>query len=332
MSLLLLDGAGGGGVTLGDLSIDGKFFRQGGQPITLVETSDYSAFKRFLERDPLFEPVTVQRQVLGYNLRRVWLLNQSVVGIRDEGREDAGIHPNQYLDFYPRLREFCIINGRYGQNVEITVFTQTQTLMPNRDDQQRHLNATADAVRGLPNVLIEQVNEEDQHDNAMYPDLVRPSGVIICRGSGGADSAPYRHDDPWDYEAIHTNGIFQWWRKVGHNGMEFAEESGRPELTNENTRYADDDNSLAHAEDAAAGAALLVSGSCYHSQQGKYSRLFTGDELAAAVAWSRGAHSVPVEFQTGQYVHRSDLETPGVIRVYSRRLPDGREHVVYIRE
>lgn len=330
MSLLILDSGGASSVTLGPLSIDGQFFRQGGERITLIDGSDFSLFRLYLDGEDI-TPNLAQSQALGFNCRRVWLLNQSVVGYRNDGRVDNGIDPRDWPDFYQRLRSFCGLCGSYGLNLNLTVFTQTQTLMPYVSDQQRHLDATYGAVRGLPNVLVSLVNENDQHDNAVSPDLVRSLDVLTSRGSNGADSVPPRHDAPWDFEEYHSNDLSEWQRKVGHNAFEFAAQSNRPCVSTENTRFSDHDNSPEHAYDAAAGAALLCAGATYHSTAGKFSRLYSGDELLRAQDWIAGAKSVPLEFQAGTYQHREDLETSGIIRAYSRRLPDGREHVVKIR-
>jgi hypothetical protein len=86
------------------------------------------------------------------------------------------------------------------------------------------------------------------------------------------------------------------------------------------------------AFDAAAGAALLCAGSCYHSVNGKQSALWDGLELECARAWAEGARSVPLEFQKGRYAHPANLEGPGDLRVYQRVLPDGRAHTVKIRK
>jgi hypothetical protein len=210
------------------------------------------------------------------------------------------------------------------------VFTQTETLMPNAADQQRHLDLTANAVHGLTNVLLELVNENDQHDNAVSPNLVRPPGnIIISHGSNGADATGVR--PTWDYELYHTNGLSEWQRKTGHNAMEKAEESGVPCVSNENTRFPDNDSSVNHAYDAPAGASLLCAGACYHSQSGKFSRVFDPTELTCAQQWVAGALSVPLEFQPGVYRHETGLEGPEVLRAYSKTLPDGRKFVVKIR-
>jgi hypothetical protein len=152
----------------------------------------------------------------------------------------AGFTRSDYPGYYEALARFVDAVGLY---VELTVFTSTQGLMANVWDQQAHLDRTADAVRGKPNVLLELANEIDQHDNAPSPLLTRPSGVLISRGSNGADSVPPRHDAPWDYELYHTNDLDEWHRKTGHNAMEWADQSGRPCLSNENTRFIDRDRS-----------------------------------------------------------------------------------------
>lgn len=313
------------------IRLNGKYFaHEDGSPKTLVGSSEFSLFKRYLDNDwPTFDPVIQQRQELRFNILRVWLLNQSVVAFRNAVEQDM-IHPNQYANYYPRLTEFVDFLGSKGFCVELTVFTQTQTLMPNPSDQQNHLDRVANAVRGRKNVILELVNENDQHDNAIYENLARPSDVIISHGSNGADMTGVR--PTWDYELYHTNGLFQFQRKVGHNAMEKANESNSPCWSNENTRYPDNDSSPTHAFDAAAGGALLCAGSCFHSQGGKFSRVFDPVEVECATAWINGASSVPLEFQTGYYIRRDDLIEPGIIRVYERRLGDGRGFIVKIRE
>jgi hypothetical protein len=308
----------------------GKFFsRENGDRMTLIGSSDFSLFKRYLDNDyPTLDPVIAQRQELGFNILRVWLLNQSVVAFRNVVQQDM-IHPNQYPNFYEKLNKFADYLGMKGFCAEFTVFTQTRTLMPDASDQQNHLDRTADAVRGIKNVILETVNENDQHDNTIA-NLSRPSGVIISHGSNGADATGVR--PTWDYELYHTNGLDQFQRKVGHNAMEKADEVNVPCWANENTRYPDNDGNPNHAYDAAMGGALLCAGSCYHSSSGKWSRVFSPEEYIYAQEWVRGANSVPLDFQAGQYIHRSDLESSSIIRAYEKRLGDGRSHVIKIRE
>jgi hypothetical protein len=319
------------------LIVAGKFFTlQTGEPYTLIESSDFSLFKRFLDREHI-EPILEQRAGLGFNLLRVWLLNKSVVGSRNP-QHDEGIHPDQYGDFYVRLTEFCGLCESHGLRLEVTAFTSTSDkpgdpgLMPSEMDQRNHWDRTQDAVRGLPNVLLELVNEADQYNNAPTATLSRAGGILCSRGSNGSDAIPPGHNDPWDYELYHIIGN-EWQRKTGHNAMEWADQSGRPCWTGETQRYPDKETSTTRAYDAAAGSALLCAGVCFHSQGGKYSRLFDAVELAAAEATVAGALSVPLEFQRGAYQRHDDRNggPDNVIRSYSRTLGDGRRHYVDIR-
>lgn len=320
MSLLLLDSSSPAGAALGPLTIDGQFFKQGGERFTIIESSDFSLFKRFMQNESIYD-VVAQRRDLGFNMLRVWLLNTSVV--------EGGIMPSQYPDFYKGLRDFGFYIRDYGRmNLDVTACTQTQTLMPLKDDQQRHLDRSAEALDGLGTTILSLVNEADQHDNATASGLVRPS-CLYSAGSNGSDIWP--PDESTDCGEYHANDLDEWQRKTGHNAAEIAWDRDVPCWTSEATRAPDQDDNEAHFEDAAAGAALLCAGSCFHSVNGKASKLFTGQELKCAEAHVRGAQSVPLEFQQGRYIHRDDLEGNGVIRVYERRLPDGRGHLVRIR-
>jgi hypothetical protein len=316
------------GDSSGTLAIAGQFFTLNGQPFTLIESSDFSLLKRALDGEDV-EPILADRAALGFNTLRIWLLNQSVIRWRNGTDDGQRIHPADYSDFYDVLRWLVGRAAAHGLCCDLTVFTSCGSLMPHQADQQRHLDATAEAVRGIGSVILSLVNEADQYDNATA-DLQRPSGVLITRGSNGADSIPPHHDSPWDAEEYHSNDLNEWQRKVGHNAMEWSDQSKRPCWSSENTRP-DRDPSDAHFEDAAAGAALLCAGACMHSNCGKNSALYSGRDLMAAIAWVKGAQSVPLEFQRGQYHHRTDLEGPDCIRAYDRQLPDGRAHIVKIR-
>ena len=203
--------------------------------------------------------------------------------------------------------------------------------MPNADDQLEHWRRVGEAVRGSRNVIVELCNEIDQHDNAPSAHFERLDGVICSSGSNGADHPP-PVPPLWDYVTHHTNDLPEWQRKVSHNGMaDAADPNGVPCISNENTRYPDRDQSLAHAYDAGAGSALLVAGACFHSVHGKVSELFDGVELEAAKEWIAGVRSTPLEYQPGQYARHDDPVGPDCIRAYSRTLADGRQWIVKIR-
>ena len=122
----------------------------------------------------------------------------------DDGQR---IHPDDYPNFYQRLAAFVDTDAV----VHLTVFTQTQTLMPKREDQQRHLDRTADAVRGKPNVILSLVNENTRVvavTGASNLLGTRPDVVAIGAGLAATDALFYvdgvhlTAHTPVDMEAI----------------------------------------------------------------------------------------------------------------------------------
>lgn len=283
------------------LRVRGQFFElETGARFTAIQASDFNLLARWQHGEDI-DLVLAQRQAIGFNLLRVWTLYDL-----------ASANVGTFLDIdYARVPAFLDLCAGYGLYVEFTAYTSTE-----RTD---HWERLVTAVQGKTNALIELVNEEDQLEN--HIDLARysrPSGVLASHGSNGSEAWPV--PSPWDYETFHTNGASEWWRKTGHNAAEigWAPEHGKPVIANENTRFCDNDSSVNHAYDAAAGAALLAAGSCYHSVGGKSSVLWTGCELEAAKAWAAGARSVDLSQQDAPYEHVIDLEGPDDLRVYRR--------------
>lgn len=310
----------------------GHFFGQAnGNYWTSIQSSEFSLPKRYLMGEEV-RYLLDERASIGFNDLRQWLLNESVVGQVYPG----GIHPKQHPDFYEKIRALWELCGSYGFAVEATAFTSCIPMMPDVDDQIQHWKNTQIAARGLGHVRLELVNEYNwgHGENNVHDDLLtmRPTWNLASSGSSTADAPP--RQPVWDYVLYHSNGLDQWQRKVGHNAMEWGDVYKVAAHSNENTRMPDQDGSEAHAYDAAAGAALLCAGACFHSQGGKYSTHFSSTERRLAQKWVEGAQSVPLEYQDGIYIHRSDLEQhdpPTIVRAYERRLPDGRGHIVLIR-
>lgn len=302
------------------LSVDGQFLRGGGQRMTVLESSEFPAYVRWLQGDDL-TPTMLQRQALGYNFFRTWLLNTSVYRIVPSDHGQA---------FYDRLPEFVQWCSQFGIYNEFTMFTQAQSLMPGRSNQQRHVDLIASALMGVRDqVLLSLVNEADQYDNRTDDGIVLPAdSFITSRGSNGSDAwAPKPISR---YAEYHSNGAAEWWRRAGHNSMEIADVEHVPCVAGENTRIPDQDDSVAHLMDAAEAAALLCMGFCTHSVNGKRSMPWSGRELEQATAAGIGSRKVPLEFQAGRYSRESN--PPGALRVYRRTLNDGRFHEAIVRE
>jgi len=314
-------------VVLPGLVTRGAFFALApGERWTAIECSDFQLFQRFLHGEDL-TPVLAQRAALGFNLLRVALTCRQMFDLR----------PGDYADYFEQLVPFVRELARHGLRPELVVFMDATLVMPVLADQLGFFANVVQALRPVADqILLESVNENTQRINTIAANAFQqPVGFLSSHGSNSSQEFPVR--PAWSYETMHFNDAPEWPRKVGHNAMELStggegfSGSHVPVLSNENTRCPDRFSSTDQAFDAAAGAALLCAGSCFHSVHGKSSELFDEVELTCAQAWVAGARAVPLEFQDGAYRHRTDLEGPGILRAYDRVLPDGRSFAVTIR-
>ena len=322
----------------------GQFFALAtGERFTAIECSDFNLYGRYLKGENV-EPVLEQRADCGFNMRRVW---SRYSGNEKFEREIGRLLPSEHPELYDRIPEFSALCASYGAYIEWTAYTGGY-----RED---HWERLGDALEGVPNVLVELINENDAYPHNIRVQEFQPLPGIICsHGSNGSQSWPVR--PWWDYETYHTNDSGnEEQRKIGHNAMEFSDgtpdemkngvrvkgipASRVPTLTNETSRYPDvgmwrgqlDDRQQQLAFDSAAGAALLCAGSCFHSQRGKDSTLWDADSLAVAKAWTAGARSVDLACQAGPYTHPASQEGPTDLRVYERPVA-GHQCVVTIRK
>jgi hypothetical protein len=273
---------------------------------TAIEASDFMLYQKFLDGENL-TPVLSQRQVAGFNMVRVFGMVNGSLG---------HFVPTEYGDrYFASLSSFYRLLASYNLYGEFVAFADVTQVVPDVDAQVAHWSRLVNTFELIPNVLLEAVNEGDQTINhlASINVLPQPVNVFASHGSNGSQAWPIMPH--WAYGTFHTNDAPEWPRKVGHNAMEIW---GGPTLANENTRAPDRFNDTQQAFDAAAGAALLAAGSCYHSVNGKASLLWDAQELALAQAWAAGARSVPLTCRNGAYKHRIDLEKPNISRAYQR--------------
>jgi hypothetical protein len=314
----------------------GTFFvKDGGERFTAKESTSFRLFKRFLDNEDI-NPVLDQLASIGFNMVRIF-------GVGDWGDPIYRCIPREYGQrYYDSLRPFADLLSSKGLYLEFTAFADSPRVFPGGvPEQQDHWRKVVEAFQGVPNVLLELVNENNVPVNTLDPTaFFRPSGVLSSHGSNGSQASPV--EPFWDYATFHTNSAPEEQRKIGHNAWEIW---GGPTLTNETSRYpevgmwvwgaADLNRQKMLAYDSAAGSALLNAGACFHSVNGKLAFLFTPNEEAVAREWIAGMNSVPLEFQDGAYT-ASHLEgfplNPDELRRYGRRLGDGRVHWVSIRK
>lgn len=302
--------------TLPELGTRGQFFEQeGGIRWTAIGCSDFALLAKFQNGEDII-PILRQRQDCGFNLLRVWT-----------AFDIPGIGTFTTLD-YSKIPPFVDLCARHGLYVEFTAYTGI-------NNPQHWAYLCSAALQCRPRPILELVNElsentnEPDHNGHIFnlSDYGQPEGLLTSHGSNGSERTPVMPF--WSYATFHTNDAFEWQRKVGHNAMEIW---NGPTYSNENTRFTDRSSSQAYAEDAAAGAALLCAGSCFHSVEGKASVAFSTMTEICARMWVFGARSIELRFQDGEYYRADELLTPELLRVYQRRLPNGETATVRIRK
>lgn len=309
-------------VVLPRLVVRGQFFAlDDGRAFTGIEATDFKLYQLHLDGVDI-DPILAQRAALGYNMVRIFGMGPVTFSNGDSIRLIVSEYGERYwtemVPFFHRLAR----HGLYGEWV---AFIGNREIV-GVEAQLAHWRRLITTLTPISNVIVEAMNENDQHPLDALHQLPRPAPPLLAshgsNGLAGANGAlpvmPY-----WDWTGLHQNGVFEWPRKVGHNNWELW---GGPSLGNENTRAPDQFQSPAQAFDAAAGAALLSAGSCFHSVSGRISALWSGLELELARAWANGAKSVPLACQSGPYIHRMDLERPEDQvrggRIYERRTGD----------
>jgi hypothetical protein len=304
----------------------GSFRLKTGERFTAIQCSDFNLYGRYLqEGDDVVRAVLAERADVGFNLLRVWT---AYTGGPKFTAEIGHLVPAEHPDYYDRLPGFLALCASYGLYVELTAFTG--------DVIPGHWEALGAVLPNCSNVLLELVNEHGAYPSNLDPRRFAPlEGVVCSHGSSASQAVPVR--PWWHYETSHWVNVYEWQRKTGHNSMEFCVgadglvASHVPCLANENTRPDQDANEI-HFYDAAAGAALLCAGSCFHSPSGKKSALFSDHDRDCAEAWVAGCQSVNLDYQDGRYRHAIELEGDDDLRVYQRVNPDGTRETVVIRK
>lgn len=174
------------------LHVEGQRFVLNGQEWRMVFADSFRAYERFLKQgSDSIRPVFAELQALGANGIRV--LGSFDFGSPDQQR----LYPGEHADYYDRLPEFFQLAGEYALFVQFCVFADTQRSIPGGDAQRNHYSHVCNTLRGVPNVLLQLVNEGNQHENGLSFEASKPAGLLASSGSHGTG------DDPptpfWDY-------------------------------------------------------------------------------------------------------------------------------------
>jgi hypothetical protein len=204
-----------------------------GEPFTMAFVSSFRLYERFLRGEDI-TPILQETKDVGANGVRVF-------GAFDFGSPDVQrLYPSEHPDYYDRLGPFFALLASFGLYAQFTVFADTQRTVPSLGYQRDHWGFVCAALQGVPNVLLERVNEADAHENRVDADVRKPDGICASFGSNGAGNnppAPF-----WDYADLHSvNGPAisrSWCSRPRRSPSRFtaspgsAERSGRQWLRN----------------------------------------------------------------------------------------------------
>lgn len=310
---------------LPDLEIRSKHFydSQSGEPVPIVGLTEFRLLDLTLENgnsyltdrltdlDRLRLPDTSQ----GFNLLRVCMTLNGNLG---------RLIPSEEGNYWNAATRINAKAATHGYRIEWVAFCDANAIWG--DNLQAEFEWWKEVRDHLASFdtkpLLELGNELDQPINrlATAPGLFDcADGIIDSKGSHGSDTVPPR--PTCDYEILHTNDAFEWWRK-DHNAMELADDQNVPAWVDERTRP-DRDGNLAHHEDAAATGLLLANGGTFHSVSGRDGSPYDDQDRNAALVFLRGIYGTPLFCWNDGYRRRDDLLTPDLLRVYQRG-PDDR--------
>jgi hypothetical protein len=172
-----------------------RFVTEGGAPWVMAFATSFRAYERFLRGEDL-QPHLQELAELGANGIRVF-------GAFDYGSpQTQRLYPREHPDYYDRLAEFFALLQGFGLYAQFCVFADTARSVPGKPAQLAHWTRMVDVLRPIPNVLLERVNENDQHDNRVDADVPRPAGMCASFGSNGGGQDP--PGPYWDYSDLHS--------------------------------------------------------------------------------------------------------------------------------
>lgn len=298
------------------------------QRINLIDRTEFRFAHKLREQGPAAViPVAQQRQRVGFNCARIFATAKLLF---DFDPAQTGLTKHQ--DVILAASDILAVHGSY---TNLVVFADARVFGWSKKQQLDFWRAMGEVCQMRPGqFLLSAVNEENNggangvnHLEALN-DLQPIPGVLCSRGSNdGATDLPPLPVMQWG--ETHTNAQSEWWRK-DHNAMaDVANVYDTIAGVTEKPRP-DQDPEIHHHEDAAAVGALLCGFSTFHFDEGRYSNLVVEGGLTwqCMTAFVRGARSVPLEFQAGAYYRPVD---PAYLRVYGRRLSDGRSKEVTVR-
>lgn len=201
------------------LTTSGRDFVLNGSRWLWKGSSDFRLYQWYLEGRDL-QPVLDQRREAGANLLRVFGMYNGGIG---------RFIPSEYPAYFGAFPAFADRLAHAGFQFELTAFADAQNIL-SQSNQHAHWSVLESALQGIPNCLVELVNEYPQNgvDPAQFSPLI---GLLCSRGSNVSDTAGYQPG--WSYQTWHGRRDWpkvlfsaedMWWvgEGVGSNGQQFS--------------------------------------------------------------------------------------------------------------
>lgn len=189
---------------LSPLWVQGRFFADAeGKHWQWRGCDGFDLLAKYLRGEDIM-PILKQRADMGFNVLRVF---------RFAAPPNAfALNPSDYGNEYPvALRLFMELLESYGLRAELTA-GDAQIVMPDPREQQRHLDAVCEVLRGQVNLFIETCNEPFK--NGIDVGRIKPPATTL-RASGNYDDGSL-HQHLLDYHTIHgtrddSSPVFPKW-------------------------------------------------------------------------------------------------------------------------
>lgn len=226
-------------------------------------------------------------------------------------------YPQDFPDYYPKLRAFADMAADYGIRLEVTVFADAQIVMPVEADRHQHLADVIEILTGTWNCFIEIANEPFKNLPGGDQEAIQlaaaakalDSGLLIASG----EYSSWPPAPTTDYGTTHCDRSDDWPRKC-KDIMDRSNESGltpwigdepmgAAEVSEPGRRDANPDNHAWYA----AGSGMFGPGSTFHCDDGIHSRTPMGpNQTACAKAFFDALAWIPNEAVYAPY-QRGDM-------------------------
>lgn len=280
-----------------------KMFYVEGTPWRWKGVSAFKAYQHWL----------LHRDQLGAFLTDLRRISNTDFVLRVFGMYNGGIGrflPQEHPNYYEQLRPFAEHLAALGFRMEFVIFADRQNIMPQDVPATAHAQKIYTALEGVPNVLIEWMNEPWK--NGDFFAYINRKNITSARGSG-QDAEIIK--PVLDYITNHSPRDDEWPRKA-KNCYEDSELAGVPSVADEPMGLAEIDipgsrsSSISDFGDYFNVASLLANGGTIHGTFGVETRPLTPKEEEIFRAALKPMETIPAPPMLWEYTRNGFSTMP----------------------